>query len=142
MVSLATSCSLAARNPYRTAMMHVILGRTDELFDQFADSLTVMRESMSPEWVSFFRHQWLLFSRADVAPCPLRSLDSTLPSSDSLPISSFTSVSSDKLLPLTPPTPSSRPTSTCSRRKGRASLLPSTLPVWVRGMERRVTRGS
>jgi hypothetical protein len=129
MVSLATSCSLAARNPYRTAMMHVILGRTDELFDQFADSLTVMRESMSPEWVSFFRHQWLLFSRADVAPCPLRSLDSTLPSSDSLPISSFTSVSSDKLLP-------------CSRRKGRASLLPSTLPVWVRGMERRVTRGS
>lgn len=41
--------SAAARNPYRMAMTHIILGRTDELFTQFANSLDGMKDVVSPE---------------------------------------------------------------------------------------------
>ncbi|KAL7410578.1 nuclear pore protein 84/107 [Mrakia frigida] len=50
----------AARNPYRMAMTHVILGRTDELFIQFANSLDGMKDVVSPDLypplLRFFAH--------------------------------------------------------------------------------------
>ncbi|CDZ96991.1 Nuclear pore complex, rNup107 component (sc Nup84) [Phaffia rhodozyma] len=62
----------AARDPYRMAMMYIILGRTDILFSQFADSVPRIKQSVAPHLYSqllrFFAHLVLYLRLLDKSP--------------------------------------------------------------------------